>query len=163
MPVLLVAPPAGLGDAVVRRLIDHGDDVRVVEPERAEAGRWRALGAHVAAGPPDADLIERAAHQARTIVLFDPALVPVAAAAAGSAGVDRLVVVTRTLKGATRAALEGAGLDFVALVAGGPLRPVAAGEVAAAIDAADDIAGAPRLVVDLRARAGWAQLGIERG
>ncbi len=44
----------------------------MIEADEPAADRWRSLGAHVASGPQwDADLVERAAQNVRTIVVGD--------------------------------------------------------------------------------------------
>jgi uncharacterized protein YbjT (DUF2867 family) len=173
--VLLVAPAGETGDAVVSRLLEAGDEVRVVSPPSDEAERWRARGAHIARGDPrDPDLIERAAQTARSIVTFDdgyggPEILEAALEAAVGAGVERIIVCSSGSETYARNRLAGSSLEHLVLLTGAarrrrfPLRarPVTPGDVAAAVDAADDLAGHPRLVLDLRQRDAWGALNLE--
>jgi hypothetical protein len=164
MSILVVGAAGELGAAVVARLVDQGDDGRVVEPDEAAIAGWRELGAHVARGSPDdADLVERAAQNVRTVVVLDGALVmPELLRGARAARVPRFVVCADAR---AVAPLAEAGVDYVVLVvprtrfARRPSRSPA--EVAEAVDAADDLAGNPRMVVDLTTPEGWAALGID--
>lgn len=160
MSILLLAPPPGTADAVIARLISQGDEVRVIESDREQADRWKTLGARVALGSAfDADLIERAAQNSRTLVLFDADdratdLFEAAIAGASGTSVDRLILVG---DGPARSCLQmvrASGLDYVFLrtprqrevLRRRRTNPAA---VAEAVDAADDLAGHPRLELDL--------------
>jgi hypothetical protein len=160
--VLLIGGGA-LTSAVIERLVGAGDEVRVIEPDPARGEGLRALGAFVALGSPDDfDLVERAAQNVRTIVvLVDLDLEPVVRGAS-AARVDRVVVVGGS--SATPGPLEEAAIDYVVLRVPPPrlLRGPRVSEeaVAEAIDAADDMAGDPRLVVDLGTAEGWRSLGL---
>ena len=151
MSVLLVGLDPELVAAIVRRLTAEGDQVRVV----AGAGTGHP-GAHVAVGTPgDDDLVERAAQGTRTIVagVEDRA---VALAGAARAGVDRAVLVNGDPEGVP------SSMSWVLLVTKRRLRrgPGPA-DVAEAVDAADDLAGEPRLVADLTTEEGWKALRLE--
>ena len=169
MSVLVVPDGSGeLGRAVVARLLSQGDEVRAIVPAGGEQ-TWRELGVHVAVGDPaDADLVERAAQSCRTVVLLgkagtDPEVIASVTEAAFAAGVDRLVV----CRGPERAPIPPlddwkAGYVVLEQVTGRWPRAkrVPSEVVAQAVDAADDLAGEPRLVVDLNDPGGRAQLGL---
>ena len=173
MAVLLVGPQEDVAGRLIQRLIEQGDDARVIESDGNAAEGWRSLGAHVAvASDWDADLIERAATGARTIVLFDregdsEALVEETVRGAGFAGADRIVLVTRSLSAPTRSLLESSSLSYVVLQTGVRRRGLMTRRIALeparmaeAIDAADDLAGEPRLVLDLSESEAWRALRL---
>ena len=167
MSVLLVHPDEELGGAIVERLIEDGDEVRVLVPSE---GSWRTKGAFVATGDAmDADLVERACTNVRTIVfpftdrkphtsLLD-AVVP----AASRAGTDRVIVCTPAATDDLVRLLDASTSSYAVLITGRrgflPGRSVDPERVAAAVSAADDIAGEPKLVVDLGTEEGWQLLG----
>jgi Trk K+ transport system NAD-binding subunit len=163
MSVLVVGAAGEVGEAVVARLIEQGDEVRVIEPDGAAAEHWRALGAHVAAGDPaDADLVERAAQNARTIVaLADTDIEPLVQGAI-AARVERVVLCVHDHGPHV---VAGSDLDFVALVVPrtrfARRAAVSPQALAEAVDAADDMAGNPRMFVNLGDAAGWRALGLE--
>lgn len=145
--------------AVAKRLLAQGDEVRVVVNDPAERSSWVALGTHVAVGDSrDDDLIERAGQDARTLVLFDalandPETVGAAVKGASAAGIDRLILCAPDVSQEVRGLIEGAQTGSVILVYGRrlSLRGRASVDVVAeAVDAADDMPGRPRLLVDLR-------------
>ena len=175
MAVLLIGIDEELGTALVRRLRDQDDEVRVLEESRAASEHWRALGAHVASGPEwDADLIERAAQNVRTIVvgpahrrapstLIDAVITGGGYAAPGM----RLVVFGPEIDERVREALRSSVLDYVILKTSGRgilgrRSKVAPDVLAEAIDAADDVAGSPRLELDLSDPRALEELGIVR-
>ena len=157
--MLLLRAGGTIGDVIARRLVAMGDEVRVVErfPEVADA--WREIGVHVALGADDDDdLIERAAQNVRTIVVVDdeagPARDVIEAVVKGgaAAGVERIVYVARRPNDSVVGALRRWGNDYVVLTtkSKGMLGKVAGAElIAAAVDAADDLAGHPRLEIDV--------------
>jgi Trk K+ transport system NAD-binding subunit len=160
--VLIVGAEGALGEAVIARLVSEGDDVRVIEPESRAADRWKALGAHVARGTPDdVDLVERAAQNVRTLVALRPVAIEPIVAGAVAARVGRLVLCADR---DVVARLEAADVEFVVLVV--PRRrfarraAVTPGAVAEAVDAADDMPGTPRIVVNLSRPDGWHELGL---
>jgi hypothetical protein len=172
--VLLVAPAGAAGDAVVTRLLDAGDEVRIVAAGSEDVERWRSQGAHIARGDPrDDDLIERAAQNTRSIVVFveetaTQETLTAALAGATAAGVERLIVLCRALRPEVQATVARAPLDYLLLVTGLPLRrrislrPSPTPEaVARAVDAADDVAGHPRSVLDLRRAKAWRALKLD--
>jgi hypothetical protein len=174
MGVLLVGLSRALGEALVTRLLDASDTVSVIEDDETLAAAWTELGAHVAHGPPvDADLVERAAQNARTVVVVQRAGADLAevtlAALRGAAAASpdmRIVLCAPRVDPSVANVVVGSGLQHVILHTGGRLtrvlrRDVDVAALAAAVDAADDLAGAPRLDLDLRERSSWSELGLE--
>lgn len=159
MSILLLAPPADLGPILVERLVDQDDEVRVIETEGARGPEWRRLGAHVAVGELDADLIERAAQNTRTVVAFDAEGLAEVLEGSGNADVERLVLCLRAADEAVIDALAGAEMDYVVLLTGRVRRRNLA-FIAEAIDAADDLAGPLRVVIDLRREDAGARLRL---
>jgi hypothetical protein len=151
LSILLIAPPEELGRAVVERLIAQDDEVRVLEPSGDRAGVWRDLGAFVATGQVTEDLVERAAYNVRTIVVFAPSMLEGLIESAKLARVGRVVVTLERPSSEVLDRLAGSELDFVVLVTG-RLRRRTLEHAAEAIDAADDLPGEPRMTVDLRRR-----------
>ena len=172
MSVLLVGLEPGLGEPLIARLTAQDDEVRVVEADSGRAAHWRELGAYVALGDgADGDLIERAAQNVRTIVVFqgrDDLGVAVAAALEGAslAGVGRIVVCAQAVPGPVLDRLRAADIDYVALSIGGRRRLFASrtlpdSALTAAVDAADDLAAPQRLELDLTRSDAWSALGLE--
>jgi hypothetical protein len=173
MSVLLVGLAEDLMPPLIRRLTEQGDEVRVLEADETATDRWRSLGAHVASGPQwDADLIERAAQNVRTIAVGDrhdrdPTELMEALVEGGElASRDmRLVVVGDVLPRAL-AVLRDSKLEYVIL--GSPVRrrllgrrpSVSPERLAEAVDAADDLAGDPRLELDLGDERAWRELKL---
>jgi hypothetical protein len=172
--VLLIGIDEQLGTVLVERLLAQDDEVRVLEESPEAAARWRALGAHIASGPEwDADLIERAAQNVRTIVvgpehrrtqatLMDAVITGGAHATPGM----RLVVFGSNVDVRTADALRASVLDYVVLKvparrALGRRSKVSVDALAEAIDAADDLAGSPRLELDLSEPRAWAELQVQ--
>ena len=162
-----------MGHVLAQRLIDQADDVRVVEPEHAQARAWRSLGARVALGSPlDPDLIERAAQNVRTTIVLDEAarvsagLIEAVLKGARPASVDRIVICGSRIDDRVAPAVRSAGLEYVVLTLPGRAgllrrRAPSPERVAEAIDAADDRAGDVRLELDLADPAAWSVLGLE--
>lgn len=169
MSVLLVGITGSRGEAIVRRLVAQGDEVRVVEGDPDAGERWRSLGAYVARRDDDmADLVERAAQNVRTIVIGDVLAhdrddVRAIVTGASAARVERIVLYGTPASGATLAAVREFPSQHVVLstgrkrLLGGGLDDEA---LAAAVDAADDIAGEPRLELDLSDPDAWPSLGL---
>jgi nucleoside-diphosphate-sugar epimerase len=169
MSVLLIGISGSSGAAIVTRLIAQGDEVRVVEDDPAAAEQWRSLGAHVARRIDDmSDLIERAAQNVRTIVIGEATAhdgddVRAIVDGAAAARVERIVLYGA---GASRRALEAVRefpSQHVVLSIG--RRRLLGGRLddeslAVAVDAADDIAGEPRLELDLGDPEAWPALGL---
>ncbi|MEA2516214.1 MAG: NmrA-like family [Actinomycetota bacterium] len=166
MSILLADPDETLGSAITELLLSEGDEVRVLA---RQAGDWKERGAFVAVGDVmDADLVERACMNVRTIVFTFPgrsiplSVLTTAIPAAAKAGTDRVVVCAANPDDATALLLESTGLDYVVIGTGRrgfvPKKAVEPNDVARAVSAADDLAGEPRLVVDLTTDEGWARL-----
>lgn len=156
MSVLLLGIGPELAPVLIRRLLEEGDQVRAILPAGSDPAPFS--GAHVATGDPgDDDLVERAAQGARSVVLGRGVDVPLEAAARG--GVDRVIL----LDGDVASAPDG--MSCVALVTSrrgfGRRRGPAPAAVAEAVNAADDLAGEPRLVADLTTDDGWRALGLD--
>jgi uncharacterized protein YbjT (DUF2867 family) len=160
------------GEVLAMRLVDQGDDVRVLGQARDDADGWRRFGARPALGDPrDPDLIERASQGVRSIVLISSAAADVDIAGAAidggkAAGVDRLIVCADLLDKRVNALVRGSGLDHVLLQRArrlGPLnlRGIKDADAAAAVDAADDMDGNPKLELDLTRKESWAALNLE--
>lgn len=174
MSVLLVAAGGGIGDAIVDRLLESGDEVRVVGPGARDAERWRGRGVHIAAGDPrDADLVERAAQNVRSIIGFDDTdsgwsgALEAAITGGERAGVERIIVCATSEKTTAEVRVSKSPLEYFLLVTGPQrgwrafgARTVATEAVAMAVDAADDLAGHPRLVLDLRRPEAWRTLRL---
>ena len=169
MAILIVAGGTELDTHVAKRLVAQGDEVRVLVPTSARREEWRAVGAFLAAGEADdPDLIERAAQNVRTVVLLgerlSPAVVATVLEAGPKAGVDRIVVCEPVIEAHVRGAVGDSELAHVLIETGRPglLRRKAATPelVAEAVDAADDLAGDPRLDVDLTQPVGLQLLGL---
>jgi hypothetical protein len=163
--VLLAGLDPRLVSALTRRLLAAGDQVRVIAAAGEDPRSYE--GAHVARGEVgDDDLVERAAQGARTIVLGDVGDAARAAALAGAAaaGVDRAVLICSPPAPGADVAVP-ARLSWVALVLPAPgllrRRTLPAEALAKAVDAADDMAGEPRLVADLATDEGWALLRLD--
>ncbi len=149
-----------MGDTVIARLRAQGDEVRVVEGDADRAERWRQLGALVAHGfSDDPDLVERAAQNCRTIVVFDvddsrPGLLEAALEAARNTSIDRAILIAKDSSPRSLAMVRATGIDHVFLLARARRailrrRGPGAALLAEAIDASDDLAGNPRLELEL--------------
>ena len=166
MSILLIGDPGPLGEVLVRRLIAQDDEVRAIATD-ASGGDFSGHGVHIARGADlDADLVERAAQNVRTIVLFDPEkdVIELVLDGAHAARVERVVLCATTIPEAARDRLRGANLDYVVLQAprkGLFRKGVADDALAEAIDAADDMAGKLRLELDLNEAAAWEVLKLE--
>lgn len=172
MSVLLVDGPSsmrwsGVANTLVARLVAAGDQVRVLLRDAGDEGVVEGLreeGVHVAFGDAsNGDLLERAAQGCRSIVLFDPPgdLMDKALEASRFAHVERLIVCARRERDIE--ALQDGKTGYVwlmgrpkGIVRGG----VTWGDYAAAIDAADDLAGDVRLDLDLAVPESWTALGL---
>ena len=167
MSILLIDPDREIGASIAERLIGEGDEVRVLVTDPTG---WKERGVYVAVGDPmDPDFVERACTNVRTIVFtFTSRDIPVSllaavVPAARRAGTDRVILCA---PGPDRMAvgwLESAGTSFVMLGTGRrgflPRKSVEPSEIAEAVSAADDLAGEPRLSVDLTNEEEWSKLG----
>jgi hypothetical protein len=164
-------PSLEMGTALIERLTAQGDEVRIIERDPQLAHHWRALGAFVAHGSADdRDLVERAAHSCRTMVLLDvddgaASTVETALAAARSTTIDRVVMIAAGAAPRCLGLLRGGTLDYV-FARAAPQRSLLRrrfldrGFIAQVIDAADDLAGDPRLELDLSDPAAGSALGL---
>jgi hypothetical protein len=163
--ILLLVGEPGLDEVIVARLRERGDEVRVISD--GDRRIWTDLGAFVASGDAaDPDLVERAAQNARTLVStgekVSAGLMEVVLPAAAAAGVDRFVACAPRIDSEVASVAERSGLNYVLLSTGrsvfrrGPTRE----RVAEAVDAADDLAGTPRLQIDLRQDRELGLLGL---
>lgn len=175
MSVVLIGADEEWGPAVVERLLNEDDIVGVIEEELGRRDLWKGLGAHVALGSAaDPDLVERAVQHARSIVVFegDPqrstevleAVFQGARLAPGETA--RILFVTSGPATTAGGALDASAFDYVVLRVPrkGLLRrssSVAPADLAEAVSAADDMAGDPRLHVDLGSPEGWRALGLD--
>jgi hypothetical protein len=164
--ILLIGDPGSLGEVLVRRLISQDDEVRAIATD-ADAGDLAGYGVHIARGPDiDADLVERAAQNVRTIVAFEPAgeVIEAIVEGARAARVERIVLCATTIPEDARGRLRDSDLDYVVLQAprkGLFRKGVGDHALAEAIDAADDMSGRLRLEVDLNESAAWKLLHLE--
>lgn len=173
MSVLLYGVPDEPLAALSSRLIAQDDEVRVLVASGTEDAHLRELGLHVASGAylDDADLIERASQNVRTLVIGPDlprpreAHMEAAIRGAKAAGVDRLVYFDAVPDPDVTEPIKRSGIDYVILATGrkGLLRKggVGASDVAEAVDAADDLAGDVELNLDLGAAEGWKALLLD--
>jgi uncharacterized protein YbjT (DUF2867 family) len=171
MSILLVGPSPEIGPVLIERLTAQGDEVRVIERDPQLADRWRGLGAFVAQGSADdADLIERAAHSCRTMVFLDvdggvETLAP-ALEGARATTIDRVVLITVRGASACLELLRATDVDYVFVRCTPhrsllhPRRRPDVSLIAEVVDAADDLAGNPRLELDLSDPATRPALGL---
>ncbi|MDQ4095623.1 MAG: NAD-binding protein [Actinomycetota bacterium] len=174
MSILLIGLDEERGPAIVRRLLDEGDVVGVIEDDARRSDVWRALGAHVAVGSGrDPDLVERAAQHARSIVVLargghdaEVLAAVLQGARLAPGGAARIVYVTDESRPEENSILEASAFDYVVLRTGGRRgfirrgRAVDPDDLAEAVSAADDLAGEPRLDVDLTDPAGRSALAL---
>ena len=169
MSVLIVGLEADLARTLIRRLVAQSDEVRVIATEDDDSEALRNLGAHIARGPLlDADLVERAAQNVRTIVVgaVEAEMMNEILEGARVARVERIVLCTLGPLAKPLELLRVAPGEYVVLTYRRPrlLRPnraLAPESVAAAVDAADDLGGEPRLELDLNVASSWDALGLE--
>lgn len=168
MSILMLVEDHEVEKVVARRLLAQGDEVRVLLARTELGPGWVELGAHVAVGDPtDDDLIERAGQQARTLVLFgihagDGPTVTAALKAAVAADIERLILCVAAADDEVRRLMDASDRSYVILSYGrrlGLRARAPAALVADAVDAADDLAGQPRLEVDLRDENALDRLG----
>ncbi|MGH2754484.1 MAG: hypothetical protein ACRDLB_08615 [Actinomycetota bacterium] len=173
MSLLLIGLPHTLAVTLVRRLVAEQDEVRVLLSDGSDPAPWKRLGAYVATGDhADADLIERAATEARTLVLGDD----IAGATeeereailtgARRASVGRIVVCQSHPRSDLVGALRGAGFEFVVLatakkaLVGRPKTKIPISKLSEAIDAADDITEPIQAELDLTIPKAWKVLKV---
>jgi hypothetical protein len=140
----------------------------------ADPDPWKQLGAYVANGAAgDADLIERAATNVRTIVLGEEAAAlseeefGELIAGARRASVGRFVVCQRTPSPRWVEAFKRAEVEFVVLTTakkprmGRPRTRIPISKLSEAVDAADDIAGRIQAELDLTIPKAWKVLKVD--
>lgn len=170
MSILLAGLPDLLTVPVIKRLTEQGDEVRLVIPPGGDADRWRALGAHPAAGDlADDDFVWRAATNVRTIVLGEEfpnsALAPVLKGAA-QAEVERIVVCAPQPEPSLPETLAPTPFEYVILttarkpLVGRARTRLPISKLAEVIDAADDLSGKLRLELDLTVERSWQVLRV---
>lgn len=164
MSILLIGDPGSLGEALVRRLISQGDEVRAIATD-ADGDELAGHGVHIARGSDlDADLVERAAQNVRTIVVFDDSTLEPVIEGARAARVERVVLCSDGISDEAREWLRASSLEYVVLKRprkGLLRRGVSDEALAEAIDAADDMSGKLRLELDLNEAEAWAMLKLE--
>ncbi|HET7482054.1 MAG TPA: hypothetical protein VFK89_04265 [Actinomycetota bacterium] len=167
MSVLLVVPDSALGRSIAARLVQQGDEVRAIEAETAAGSALADLGVHVGRGPYlDADLIERAGQNCRTVVVIDQSEAALSEVVSGmrAARIPRLIVCADRIAPQILEVVTGSGLEYVILRSPRGLlrRGPSDDEIAEAVDAADDLAGELKLDLDLGEAGAWTALGLER-
>ena len=166
MSVLLIGNGGELAALVADRMLAQGDEVRAIATE-GDLETLASRGVHIARGPFfDADLVERAAQNVRTIVLFGTTeeVATDVIEGARAARVDRIVQCSTMIPGSIRKALRASGLEYVVLQMprkGRFRKGVPDDAIAEAIDAADDLDGRLRLELDLNERDSWETLKVE--
>lgn len=169
MSVLIVALELELARTLTRRLVAQGDEVRVIATRDDEAEAQRSLGAHVARGAHlDADLVERAAQNVRSIVVGEVEAEVMSEILEGArvAHVERIIICTARRLGRSLDLIRESPIQYVVLAyrkeSAFRRRSSHSNEfVAFVIDAADDLAGEPRLELDLNAPSTLEMLGFE--
>ena len=173
MSVLLVGLDDELTEILAARLIAQADEVRIVLGDDSARERWRAQGVHVAVGDlTDDDFVWRACMNVRTVVVGDRPPVDESSVRHGLAGflektdADRVVVVgaddDELVAGLRTSGLPHVVLRFRKRGLLGWKEVISASDLAVAIDAADDLAGEPRLHLDLWEPSAWQSLRLEQ-
>lgn len=158
-----------LAAAIARRLIAQSDEVRILLDSPHDREGWRQRGVYVAVGDAhDEDFVWRAAGGVRTVVAGagwvagDPG--PVLVAGAKRAGVGRFIVLAAGAPPSLPEALSEEGTELVVLRL--PKKKflgrtqISPEDIAEAVDAADDLAVAPNLDLDLAEPDAWSELRL---
>jgi hypothetical protein len=174
MSLLLIGLPETFAAMLIKRLTAEQDEVRMLLPEGSDPSPWQRLGAFVAMGEAgDADLIERAATNVRTIVLgegtADLSMEELGELIAGArrGSVGRFGVCQRQPDPAWVEALRTAEVEFVVLATakkpriGKARTRIPISKLSEAIDAADDIAGRIQAELDLTIPKAWKVLKVD--
>lgn len=168
MSILLIGLDEELATVLSRRLIAEDDEVRVLIVEEGGPQAVPDAPVHVASGRylDDADLIERASQNVRTIVLGSHPSIPEAAEdivkGARAAGVGRIVYCDTEADTDTVRTLKSGSIEYAILVTGKRARRGLSHEaIAEAIDAADDLADKVELELDLTRPDHWTPLRLE--
>lgn len=167
MSILLAGLDHPVALVSARRLIDQGDEVRVLLTEDRFADTYRGLGVYVALGREldDPDLVERACQNVRTLVLgtVTEKMMRHILMGVSPAGVGRIVYVSDR-PGAEVEVVKKSSVEHVVLRTPRPgllgRKSLDPQTLAEAIDAADDLDGEPRLDLDLTEEGGWASLKL---
>ena len=174
MSLLLIGLPETFAVMLVQRLTAEQDEVRLLLPEGSDPSPWQRLGAYVATGEAaDADLIERAVTNVRTVVLGEETVdlsmeelgELIAGAKRGSVG--RFVVCQRQPDPAWVEAFRAAQVEFVVLTTakkpriGKARTRIPISKLSEAVDAADDIAGRIQAELDLTVPKAWKVLKVD--
>lgn len=170
MSILLVGLPDLFAVKLVQRLIDEGDEVRILVAPSEDPERWRRLGAHPAAGTvDDDDLVERAATNVRTMVVGEQALsegeIRGLISGARKAQVGRIVVCAPQPQDVLTH-LQPTDLEYVVIttakrpLVGRAKTRIPLSKLAEAVDAADDLGGNLRLELDLSVEKSWQILRV---
>jgi len=171
--LLLIGLPETFAAKLVQRLREEGDEVRLLLREGSGAEPWKKLGAFVATGEAgDADLIERAATNVRTIVLGEETAslsmeeLGELLAGARKAAVGRVVVCQAQPDPGLVEVLRSWGVEFVVLttakkpLVGKARTRIPISKLSEAVDAADDIAGRIQAELDLTIPKAWKVLKV---
>jgi hypothetical protein len=171
--LLLIGLPETFAAKLVQRLREEGDEVRLLLREGSGAEPWKKLGAFVATGEAgDADLIERAATNVRTIVLGEETAslsmeeLGELLAGARKADVGRVVVCQAQPDPGLVEVLRSSGVEFVVLttakkpLVGKARTRIPISKLSEAVDAADDIAGRIQAELDLTIPKAWKVLKV---
>lgn len=170
MALLLIRASGSIGEALAKRLVAQGDQVRVIEQSPEVLGAWEQEGIHVVRGDPgDRTLVAQAAHGVRTVVIMDDEagdvsdVIDSVVAGTVQAGVGRIVLFGWDPPAPVVDAVTNSGRDHVVINAGRKKlfgKKPSPEALAEAIDAADDLDGNPRLIVDLRDPTAWNSLRL---
>ncbi len=168
MSILLVGLEGALVETLGERLLSAGDEVRILVTAQQDDDRYRHAGLHVAKGRSleDDDLVERAAQNVRTIVVGELPREHLSAVLKGAraAGVGRVISVVSTPSAVHSELLEASPFEYTILVVGRTLigrKPkLSVASIAAAIDAADDLAEGLRTQLVLNAKGSWDVLRL---
>jgi hypothetical protein len=174
MSLLLIGLPETFAVMLVQRLREEGDEVRLLLPEAADPVPWKRLGAFVAQGEAgDADLVERASTNVRTLVLGEAAAglsqeeLDELITGARRADVGRFVVCQAQPSAALVEAFKAAEVEFVVLTTakkpliGKAKTRIPISKLSEAVDAADDIAGRIQAELDLTIPKAWKVLKVD--
>ena len=169
MSVLLVGVEDRFAAAIASRLIEQSDEVRIMLDSPVGRERWRERSVYVAVGDAeDEDFVWRATGGVRTVVAGAERLSGTAgsvlAGGAKRAGVGRFIVLAADSEPGLPHELIEEGADLIVLrlpkkklLSKEKLSPA---DVAEAVDAADDLAGSPRLDLDLSEPDAWRELRL---
>lgn len=170
MSILIVGVEPELARSLTRRLVAQGDEVRAIEMENDDPKALQGLGAHIARAPLfDADLVERAAQNVRTVVVgaVEEGMMTEILDGARLARVERIILCAPDPVSESLDLVRAAPGQHVVLTYRKPRalrrsKSLLPEDVAEAVDAADDLAGELRLELDLDNASSWDALHLER-